>query len=201
VVQASYKDQTEEPQCHNPSESRDGSASLLDNEHVLVPFKHGHHGRERSTEEAGEELLGRVEGKLHGLAGGPVRELQIRTSGAPSAGCEHCQLGMELLFELFEQREMNNWKPGVVLYPTWTGVKAPKRCVSITSCSTMELASALEARDNSCTCVESVNPGWAWGKAEAESVFSPVSVHAEFRTVSHHSISSIIFIEPSIEIT
>ena len=108
MVQNPPEDPTEESQCHNPRKSRDGPARLLDNEHVPFPFEHGHNGRKRSTEEAGEELLGRLEGKLHGLADGSVCELQIRASGAQGARCEYRQSWVELLSELLEQREVTN---------------------------------------------------------------------------------------------
>lgn len=36
------------------------------------------------------------------MAVGAVHELQVRAHGAQGAGCQHRELGLELLFELFE---------------------------------------------------------------------------------------------------
>jgi hypothetical protein len=78
------------------------SASICQHKHGCLLVDNVNLRGRQSTGEAQEELPSRTQGQLDDLACGTSRKLQRRPFGAPSAGRECCQLGLELLLELSE---------------------------------------------------------------------------------------------------
>lgn len=91
-------------QDHHCCQGLGRSGALCSHQYVHVPLLHVHHGRHRPDREAKELLVARIQGKLHGLACSPGRQLLPCASPAQSSCRERDQSWLELLLEHHQQR-------------------------------------------------------------------------------------------------
>lgn len=85
--------------------------ALCQHQLVRLPEQHGHHGRNKSERQVGEELLDRFDKELDGLAFRPSYQLQVNPIASPSSGRQCRFTRMELLPQLLEQPVKGSYLP------------------------------------------------------------------------------------------
>lgn len=88
---------------HLPNDGRSSprrSDSLRPHQYVCLLVEYVHLRRKQSTREVEEELYPRSQGQLDSLACSTISQLHDGAFGTQSLGCQHRQLGLELLLKL-----------------------------------------------------------------------------------------------------